>query len=105
MDVDEPVVGADFEVLHRLLVDVRAADDAEAADAGGQRDGSADPGAGALGGLGDLLRGCIQVARIVAAQPDADGEVHKTVSGGGGCSGSGCLAAARAGVGVTRGSW
>src|SRR6185503_3678013 len=36
-DVDEPLVGADLELLPRVLVDERRADDGELLDARGQR--------------------------------------------------------------------
>src|SRR3989337_1434394 len=53
-DVDEPLVGADLELLAAVLVDERGAQDRELLDPGGQRDRTDDIGAGALGGLHDL---------------------------------------------------
>src|SRR2546423_9550295 len=53
-DVDEPLVRAHLEVLHRLLVDVRPAVHAEDVLLGRQRHGPGDPGARAAGSLHDL---------------------------------------------------
>src|SRR5512142_2452632 len=53
-DVEEPLVRADLELLARLLVHVRAAEDGELVDPGGERDRPRDLGAGPLRGLDDL---------------------------------------------------
>src|SRR5436305_12423962 len=42
-DVEEPLVGADLELLPRLLVDVRRAVHRVARDVRGERDGAHDP--------------------------------------------------------------
>src|ERR1043165_4944171 len=47
--VEEPLVGADLELLPRVLVDERRAEDGELLDPGGQRDRTDDVGPGALG--------------------------------------------------------
>lgn len=72
-DVQEPVVDPELKVLHRLLVDVGATDDAKLADAGRERDRAAQPGAGALGGLGDLLGALVQDPVVVGPDTDANG--------------------------------
>jgi hypothetical protein len=59
-DVEEPLVGADLELLARLLVDVRAAKDREFVDAGGERDRPRDASAGALCGVDDLARRLVE---------------------------------------------
>lgn len=53
-DVEHALMCADFKLFARLLVDVGRAVDGELLDAGRQRDGSADRGAGALGCRDDL---------------------------------------------------
>jgi len=47
-DVDEPLVGADLELLPAVLVDERGPQDGELLDPGRQRDRSDDVGAGAI---------------------------------------------------------
>ena len=71
-DVDETLVGARLELLHRLLVDVRRAVDGKLLDAGGQRDGAGDAGAGALGGLDDFQGRLVDDAIVVALEFDAN---------------------------------
>src|ERR1700761_6022911 len=71
-DVQEPLMRADFELLARLLVDVRRAVHGELLDAGRQRNGSANRRTGALGGVDDLARGLIQHAMIERLQADTD---------------------------------
>src|SRR5690606_31901763 len=72
LDVDEPVVGPDLEVLAAVLVDERAAKHAEAPDAGRQRHGAGHLGAGAPHGLDDLGRRAVEAAMIERLQFDAD---------------------------------
>src|SRR3954452_24120334 len=56
-DVEQTLVGADLELLARLLVGVRRPQHAVLVDLGRQRDRARDLGAGALGGLDDLAGG------------------------------------------------
>src|SRR5258708_28709676 len=63
-------MGADFELLARLLVDMRRAQHGEFLDPGRQRDRAAHPSAGAAGGLNDLARRLVQHAMIVSPQAD-----------------------------------
>src|SRR2546430_29619 len=71
-DVEEPLVRADLELLARLLVHVRRAQDAVLVDLGGQRDGPRHLGARALGGVHDLARRLIEQPVIVGLETDAD---------------------------------
>ena len=68
VDVDEAVMGSQFEVLHRLLVDVRAADNAEAAEVGGQRHRSLNSRTCALCGVNNFLCGLVDDTVIVRAE-------------------------------------
>ena len=65
-------MGAKLEVLHRLLVDVGSADNAEASKVRGKRNRTLDSGAGALGGLDDFLGRLVDDAVIVGAKPNAN---------------------------------
>ncbi|CAA6605116.1 hypothetical protein MTBLM1_40320 [Rhodospirillaceae bacterium LM-1] len=71
-DVEKTLVRTDFELLARLLVNVRAAVHRKLLDAGGQRDRPANLGASPLGGIDDLARGLVQHAMIKRLQADAD---------------------------------
>src|SRR3989344_276891 len=71
-DVEHALVRADFELLARLLVDVRRAVDGEFLNTGRQGNGSPDGGAGALGRVDDLASGMVQHAVIEGLEPDAD---------------------------------
>src|ERR1700761_2630669 len=71
-DVEHALVRADFELLARLLVDVRRAVDGEFLDARGQRDRPAHGGAGTLRGVDDLARGMVQHAVVKRLEADAD---------------------------------
>ena len=71
-DVEQTLVGTDFELFHRLLVDVNRTVDAELLDAGRQRDRPGDAGSGTLCGLHDFLCGTIDRAVIESAQADAN---------------------------------
>jgi len=71
-DVEQALVRADFELLARLLVDVRRAVDGETLDERRKRDGSPHGCAGALGRIDDLAGGMIQHAMIEGLEPDAD---------------------------------
>src|SRR6185437_7433280 len=70
--IEEALVGAHLELLAALLVHVRGAEHGEAVDGGGQGDGAGDFGAGAAGGIDDLLGGGVEDARVVGFQADAD---------------------------------
>src|SRR5579859_7531934 len=70
-DIDHPLMGADFELLARLLIDVRRAQHGELLDPGRQRDRPSHPSAGAAGGLHDLAGRLVEHAMIVSPQADA----------------------------------
>src|SRR5271156_6653292 len=65
-------MGANLELLARLLVDVRRPVDGEFLDPGRQGNRSANPGAGALGRGHDLLRRSVEHPVIERLQTDAD---------------------------------
>src|SRR6185312_16367189 len=65
-------VGADLELLARLLVGVRGAQHRVLVDLGRQRDRAGDLGARALGRLHDLASALIEQLVIVGLQTDAD---------------------------------
>src|SRR5690606_9923918 len=71
-DIEHALVRADFELLARLLVDVRRAVDGEFLDPRRQGDGSPDGRARALGRVDDLASGMVQHAVIEGLEPDAD---------------------------------
>src|SRR3954466_2049642 len=71
-DVEHALVRADFELLARLLVDVRRAVDGEFFDARRQRDRPAHGGAGSLGRVHDLAGGMVQHAVVKRLEADAD---------------------------------
>lgn len=54
-DINQALMRAGLELLHRLLVHVGRAIDGEFFDARRQRNGAGDTGAGAFGGLDDVL--------------------------------------------------
>src|SRR5882757_8024119 len=72
MDVDQPLVRADLEVLARVLVLERRADHAVHVLLGGQRDGTRDGRARALRRLDDRFRREVELRVVVALEPDAD---------------------------------
>src|SRR5580658_3699566 len=67
-DVEHPLMGADFELLARLLVDMRRTQHGEFLDPGRQRNRPAHPCAGAAGGLNDLAGRLVEHAMIVGPQ-------------------------------------
>ncbi|CAA7625446.1 hypothetical protein MCP1_50049 [Candidatus Terasakiella magnetica] len=71
-DVQETLVRTNFELLARLLVDVRATVDGELLDPARKRDRSAHLRPGPLGGIHDLAGGLIQHAVIEGLEADAD---------------------------------
>src|ERR1019366_8707032 len=71
-NIQQPLVGADFELLPRLLVHVRRPQHAVLVLHRGQRNRSRDLRAGALCRLHDLARRLIQNAVVVGFQPDAN---------------------------------
>src|SRR6476620_8794261 len=72
MDVDQPLVGADLEMLPRVLVLERAANDAVDVLLRGERDRAGDRRASALSGLDDLARGLLDRRSVVGLEPDPD---------------------------------
>lgn len=72
LDIDEPVMGPDLEVLAAVLVGERPAQHAEATDAGGQRHGASYLGAGAAHGLDDLGSRRVEATVIEGLQFDAN---------------------------------
>src|SRR5208283_6020622 len=71
-DVEHPLVRANFELLARLLVDVRRTVHRELLDPRRQRDRPANPGAGALGRGHDLLRRSVEHTVIERLETDPD---------------------------------
>src|SRR3954447_20172840 len=72
MDVDQALVRADLEVLARVLVLERRADDAVDVLLGRQRDRPRDGGAGPRGGLDDLLGSRLDGRVVIGLEADAD---------------------------------
>src|ERR1051326_3254902 len=75
-DVEQALVGADLELLARLLVDVGGPVHGEALDVGWQRNRPRDPPARATYGVDDLAHRLIEQPVIVRLQPNADLVVH-----------------------------
>ena len=71
-DVEEALVGPDFELLHRLLVDVNRTVNRELLDASWKWNRASNAGAGALCGFHDFLGGAVDRAVIEGAQTDAN---------------------------------
>jgi hypothetical protein len=72
MDVDQSLVGADLEVLARVLVLERRTDHAVDVLFGGQRNWTGDRGPGSLGRLDDLAGSAIYGVVVIRLQPDSD---------------------------------
>src|SRR4051794_28761386 len=72
VDVDEPLVGADLEVLLRVLVLERRLDHRVDVLLGGQGHGTGDARAGARRRLDDLLGGRLDRRVVVRLEADAD---------------------------------
>src|SRR5436309_9525488 len=72
VDVDEPLVRSDLELLARVLVDEGTLDDRELLDARGQRDRTGHRRPGPLRGLDDLRRGLIDQLVVVRLEADPD---------------------------------
>src|SRR6201999_889045 len=71
-DIEHALVRADFELLARLLVDVRRTVDGEFLDARRERNRPPDGRACPLGGVDDLARGMVQHAVVKRLEADAD---------------------------------
>jgi hypothetical protein len=69
---DEPLVGADLELLSTVLVDERGTQDGELLDPGRERHGTDDVSAGALCRFDDLRRRLIEQSVVVGLEADAD---------------------------------
>ena len=72
VDVDDTTVGAGFEVLTGILVDVRRAQHAVDLPLGGQGNRTDRRGGSVIGGFDDFFAGQIQHAAIEGLQADAD---------------------------------
>src|SRR4051812_26656315 len=72
VNVDQPLVRADLEVLARVLVLERTADHDVDVLFGRQRNGARHGRAGALGRLHDLGRGAVDRLVVVGLEPDPD---------------------------------
>ena len=71
-DVEQALVGADFELFTGLFVNVGTTVDRELFDARRQRNGTPDQSAGALGGVSDVASGLIEHAMVERLQANAD---------------------------------
>src|SRR5689334_16786434 len=71
-DVDQPLVRAHLEVLARVLVLVRRADDAVHVLLGWQRHRAGHPRAGTRHGVDDLPRRAVDDLVVICLEPDAD---------------------------------
>src|SRR5262249_59757155 len=71
-DVDQALVGADLEVLARVLVLERRTDHAVDVFLGRQRHRAGDAGTGALRGLDDLAGSPVYGVVVVRLQPDSN---------------------------------
>src|SRR5439155_21023598 len=72
VDVDQPLMGADLEVLARVLVLERRADHAVDVLVRGQGHGAGDSGPGALRRLDDLAGSAIEGVVVVRLETDSD---------------------------------
>lgn len=70
-NVDQPVMGADFEMLVRILVNERRTPNGEPFHFGGQRNGSNYSGAAALSRLDNPFGRLVENSMIVSLQPNA----------------------------------
>src|SRR6202035_878696 len=70
-DVENPLMGADLELLARFLVDMGRAQHRELLDLGRQRDRPAHPRSGPLGRVNDLARRLVEHAVIIGPQANA----------------------------------
>lgn len=71
-DIDEPIVRSKLKVLHGLLVNVRAADNAETANIGGKGNRAADSSTRALSSFNDFLRRLIDHSVIIGTQANTN---------------------------------
>ena len=72
MDIDQPLVGANLEMLARVLVLERRADHAIDVLLGGQGDGTGHRGAGALRRLDDLAGSAIYGVVVIRLESNAN---------------------------------
>src|ERR1700677_831052 len=70
-DVEQALVGADFELIHRFLVHVGRTVDREFLDACREGNRARDLCAGALGGLHDISGGLVEPPLVECLEPDA----------------------------------
>src|SRR5579863_4761268 len=75
-DVEQALVGANLEMLARLLVDVRRAIDGEALDAGRQRNRAGDAAAGTANRIDDFAHRLIEQPVVVGLEAYANFIVH-----------------------------
>src|SRR5436309_12509481 len=75
-NVEQPLVRPHLELLARLLIDVRRAEDRVARYLRRQRDRSRHSRAGALGRVDDLGRRLIEDAVVIRLESDADLFIH-----------------------------
>src|SRR2546428_12103590 len=75
-NVEQPLVRAHLELLPRLLVHMRTAQDRVARHLRRQRNRARHFRSGALGRVDDLRRGLIEDAVVIRFEPDADLFVH-----------------------------
>ena len=71
-DIDQPFMRADFELLPRLLIDVRAAQHRVTLNPGRERNGTMDDRARPLGRIDNFRRRLIEHGMIVGFHTDAD---------------------------------
>ncbi|CDO35299.1 hypothetical protein SPHV1_2230030 [Novosphingobium sp. KN65.2] len=71
-DVEQTLVGANLELLTRLLVDVRTAVHGELFDLRRKRNGAPNERAGTAGGVSDLASGLVEYAVVKRLEANAD---------------------------------
>jgi hypothetical protein len=84
-DVDEALVGAHLKLFTRVLVNVRRAQHGHTTFLSRERDGTGDVGAGAGGGVNNLLCALINDLGIVSLEANANALLFLGLSFGGGC--------------------
>src|SRR5687768_1759600 len=76
VDVEQPLVGAELELLPALLVHVRAPQHRPPLHLDRKRDGAGDLGAGLLDGADDIGRGLVEDDVVECLEADADFACH-----------------------------